>query len=66
MSVATRGKIYFVLGIIMLFISICLNEDIGGAMVGFGAGFAIAWSYWYWWRNIILKKWGKGKADENT
>lgn len=56
MTVVLRGKIYLVLGLIMLFVSICLEEDISAALVGFCAGLAIAWSYWYWWHNILLKK----------
>ena len=52
MRTATRGKIYLILGITLLIISVWFEIVVLAAV----SGVTIAWSYWYWWRTPYIKR----------
>jgi len=55
MKYQNRGKIYLTLGLVSLFIAFWYDN----ISAGFASGVLISWSYWYWWREWLLKLWNK-------
>jgi hypothetical protein len=51
------GKIFLILGLIMLFLSVWY-DIVPLAAIG---GIAVAWSYWMWWREWVIKVKGGNK-----